>query len=225
MIGIICALDKELQSFLDILENSKETKILNFTIHSGFIKGHECALMKCGMGKMQAAISATLLIEHFQPDLIINSGIAGGYDQKLKTLDTVVSKRVGCYDIDMVFDHLPFGCFDQNERFLECPLNLDNQSNLIKGTIMTADKFVGNREEVDAIFNKHYVNEDITCIDMESYAIALIAHKHNIPWVIFRTISDIIGKENQINDYYQFMALASIQSFNRIMDNFFKEGK
>ncbi len=218
MIGIICALKVEIEAFLNVLENKKEIKILNKLFYQGTISNKECILTICGIGKVQAALSTQLMVEHFKPDLVFNCGIAGGFQKDLKTLDTVFGEKIGCYDIDMVMDNLPYGCFSEETRFLhsefKCP------DGCLKGTIMTADKFAGNRKELEDIFDKHYKGIDITCVDMESYAVCTVLNEHNIPWVVIRTISDLVGENEQIKKYYEFPKLASEKSFQIIMNNY-----
>ena len=220
MIGIICALDVEMGAFLKVIENKKEVKILNTTFFQGQIKGIDVVLTICGIGKVQAALHTQLMIEHFKPQLVINSGIAGGYNKNLKTLDTIFGKVIGCYDVDMVIDGLPYGCFSKETRFFES--SFDTPIGCIEGTIMTADKFAGCREEVENIFNKYFAGLDVTCVDMESYAICTVLNEHHIPFVIIRTISDLIGESEQIKKYYQFPELAADKSFNIIINNFIK---
>lgn len=219
MIGIICALAIEVNEYLKILKNRQDLKILGKTFYQGTINNKECVLTICGIGKVEAGITTTLLLEHFpQVDLIINSGIAGAYDTNLKTLDTIFGVKVGCYDIDMVLDGLPFGCFKKEERFftnkLKTPLGT------IPGIIMTSDCFAGDRCKLTAIFNEHYPNEAISCVDMESYVICQMAERHHLNWVVVRTISDIVGETDQLSTYYNFPEQASQKSFKIIVNNF-----
>ena len=101
MIAIICAMDKELKFFVDSIEDIKETLILDYKFIQGKINQKEVVIVKCGIGKMASGIVTALLIEHYNPQMIINSGIAGGYSKDLKPLDIICVNNVGCYDIDM----------------------------------------------------------------------------------------------------------------------------
>ena len=86
---------------------------------TGDINGHDVVLVKSGIGKVSAGIVTLLMIEHFKPELIINSGIAGGYNHQLKPLDIVIGNKVGCYDIDMRMDGTAYGAFSNEDRIIQ----------------------------------------------------------------------------------------------------------
>lgn len=218
MIGIICALSSEIEEFKKALVLKEETKILKYVFYQGTINQHECVIVQCGIGKVQAGVCTSLMIEHFNPSLVINSGIAGGFDKKLKTLDAVFAATVACYDIDMTIDGKLFGCFENEKRFLKTKIACPKEC--ISGFLMTADKFAGNRQELEMIFDKYFKDIEVTCVDMESYAICSILDDNHIDWIVLRTISDLVGESEQIKSYYNFPELASKKSFDIIMNNF-----
>ena len=222
MIGIICAMDKELKSFENSLNNCCVHEIMGFKFFTGNINQKEVVLVKSGIGKVSAGIVVLLMIEHFKPELVINSGIAGGYHNSLKPLDIVVGNKIGCYDIDMELDGTPFGSITGDKRFIENNLKIeyDLGLNIIYGTLMSADQFQGNRNYLDTIFNKYFVQELVMGVDMESYSIASICDKYNIKWCVVRAISDIIGCESQIESYAQFAEQAAHNAYKIIMKNF-----
>ena len=218
MIGIASALSSELKPFLNILENKTQKEIMGYIFYSGTINNHSVVLAQSGIGKMNASSLITLMIEHYDVDLIINSGIAGGFDKNLKTLDSVQAVRVGCYDINMMLDNLPYGCLEEENRFIESNVKC---SGVISGLIMTADTFAGNRKALEDVFDKYYSNEVVYAVDMESYAVAYVCKKYNVEWVVIRSISDVVGQTNQLEAYYNFPLEASKRSFDIIMKNFF----
>ena len=128
MIAIICALDKELQFYYESLKEKTTHSIMGYDFIEGIINDNKVVIVKSGIGKMAAAVVTTLLIEHFKPSLVINSGIAGGYNKNLKPLDILVVNKIGCYDIDMRLDGLPFGTFDENRRFIEKDIQFNIES-------------------------------------------------------------------------------------------------
>lgn len=222
MIGIICAMDKELESFKDTLTNQLVIDKMGFKFFTGNINGHDVVLVKSGIGKVSAGIVTLLMIEHFQPSLVINSGIAGGYDKTLKPLDIVVCNKVGCYDIDMELDGTKFGAITGEKRFIENQVKISNQLglNIYYGTLMSADQFQGNRNYLDEIFNKYFENELVMGVDMESYSVASICDKYNVKWCVVRAISDIIGCESQIDSYLEFARSAAHNAYTIILKNF-----
>ena len=222
MIGIICALDKELLHFEEELKLTEVKEVMGYSFKVGKINNHEVVLTKCGMGKVASGIVCTLLIEHFKPELIINSGIAGGFKKGLKPLDILNVTKVGCYDIDMVLDGTLFGSITGEPRFLEQNKELKTTSNVnvISGTIMSADCFQSDRNACNKVFDKHFSEEDIIAVDMESYSIALICDKYHVDWCIVRAISDIIGEESQIDSYQEFASIAANNAFLLIKENY-----
>ena len=222
MIGIICAMDKELKSFKSSLKNCQVNEIMGFEFFTGNINQKEVVLVKSGIGKVSAGVVVLLMIEHFKPELVINSGIAGGYNNKLKPLDILIGNKIGCYDIDMELDGTPFGSITGEKRFIENNLKINDDLglNIIYGTLMSADQFQGNRNYLDTIFNKHFDQELVMGVDMESYSVASICDKYNIQWCVVRAISDVIGCESQIESYVQFAEQAAHNAYQIIMKNF-----
>lgn len=222
MIGIICAMDKELKSFISSLENLKEIDVMNFKFYQGNINKHQIVLVKSGIGKVSSGLVTLLMIEHFKPRLIINSGIAGGYHKTLKPLDIVIGNKIGCYDIDMMLDGALFGSISGEKRFIENDIKIEECNNLtIKyGTLMSADQFQGNRDYLDNVFSKYFEDELVMGVDMESYSIASICDKYDIKWCVVRAISDIIGCDSQIDSYNEFAEKAAHNAYTIIMKNF-----
>ena len=90
-IGIIVAMDKEFKQLNTILSDT-QTEHIN---HKNFVRGNledkEIILQQCGIGKVNSAIGAVEMINHYHPDLIISSGCAGGADTSLEVTDVVVA--------------------------------------------------------------------------------------------------------------------------------------
>ena len=196
---------------------------MGYDFIEGLINENKVVIVKSGIGKMAAAVVTTLLIEHFNPNLVINSGIAGGYDKNLKPLDILVVNKVGCYDIDMRLDGIPFGTFDANRRFIENNIQLEKADNVYYGLIMSSDTFAGDRNKLDAIFEEYFEKTEIMAVEMESYAIADICEKYHINWCIIRAISDVVGTESQIESYAEFATNAAKNAYLLIEKNYLKK--
>ena len=91
IIAVICAMDIELEGYKNLLCNSCVEQIIGHEFLVGDYLDNKLVITKCGIGKVNAAWITMLLVEHYNPDLVINSGIAGGYSKQLKTLDVVVA--------------------------------------------------------------------------------------------------------------------------------------
>ena len=99
--GIIGAMEEEVTLLRDKIENRQTLNIAGCEIYTGTLNGTEVALLKSGIGKVAAAMGATLLLEHCKPDVIINTGSAGGLAPTLKVGDIVVSDDVRYHDADV----------------------------------------------------------------------------------------------------------------------------
>lgn len=218
IIAIICAMDIELEGYEKLLEN----KIVEHKLGHEFLVGdyfnNKLVITKCGIGKVNAAAITLLLIEHYNPDLLFNSGIAGGYSKKLKTLDVVVATNLVYSDVDMTTDEftnlrygqlqdLPF-TFKPCEKTLNQVFNMELNNQIYFGTIMTGDQFVTDYRKTDLIVKNHFADLDVLACDMESCAVAHVCYLTKTPFLIVRSISDIIGSTNSF-DYQTFAPIAA----------------
>ena len=96
MIGVICAMAIEAQSFIERLTDCREEKILNISFWEGKLEEKSVVVTVSGVGKVSAGIATALMIEHYRPSLIINSGIAGGFDL-YRLLDVVLGEQIAYY--------------------------------------------------------------------------------------------------------------------------------
>ena len=216
-IGIIVAMHDELVCVEGMLENKRE-----FVADSGslFIIGdagrHEIILTQSGIGKVCAAVRCHKLIARFAPDVIINTGVAGGIDAATRVMDMVVGSEVVYHDV---------WCGEGNEygqvqglpaRYVADAVLLDKvlASNAGKrvygGLICSGDKFITDRDELEAIKTKF--PEGMAC-DMESGAIAQVCCMCKVPFISMRIISDTPGVEGHWEQYTDFWKAAPQQSF------------
>lgn len=215
-IAIMVAMDKELATFQTYLSNVMKTEDGKRLIIQGNLGNNEIILAKGGIGKTAAGSFVTTIIERYHPDYVINMGIAGGYDRKLKPLDIVIATAALYYDVDMTSDEFSKVQYGQLE---EMPLLFKSSQELLDfvettgttinfGYIATGDQFVTDYQHVNEIVKKHFSDLPIVAFDMESAAILHVCYLHQIPCLIVRSISDIIGSTNAI-DYEVFSKTAS----------------
>lgn len=233
IIGIICAMDIELEGYKHILENQVTEIKLGHEFLIGDYLNNKLVITKCGIGKVNAAAITLLLIEHYNPDLLFNSGIAGGYAKKLKTLDVVIATDVVYSDVDMTSDEftdlrygqlqdLPF-TFKPSQEIIKQVFNMKSDYNVYFGTIMTGDQFVTDYRKTDLIVTNHFSDLNILACDMESCAVAHVCYLTKTPFLIVRSISDIVGSSNCF-DYQTFAPIASANATN-IVNFIIKECK
>ena len=198
-IGLLVAMDKEYEQ-LRHLENDN------------------IFVCKTGMGKVNAAINTTQMINNFHPDLIISSGCAGGASTKLNVLDVVVGSRVVYHDAYYGLEDKEYGRVQGLPKYYEAPQklidiakDLDYTHHIHDGLIASGEWFVDSVDKVKEILG-HF--PDAIGIDMESGAIAQTCHIFNVPFISFRVVSDVPAKENNVADYENFWCTVSESSFD-----------
>ena len=215
-IAIICAMQVELDAIKNLLSELKEIKIGPRTFYLGQYKNKEIVLTKCGIGKVNAGITTTLLIDHFKPNLIINCGVAGGYNENLLPLDVVIADQVFYYDVDCTFNEpdIKYGQIQDEPAVFNCSnilVNLLKEKKIALnyhiGNIMTSDKFATDRAYLTDIIDTHFKDQNVYAVDMESSAIAHTANLFGVDIVIVRSISDVVGIE-QTHTYTNFLEQA-----------------
>lgn len=219
IIGVICALDGEIAKYKTLLQGLVIEKICGYDFYVGNLYENKIVAVKCGVGKVNAGVTTMLLAEHYNPDFIFNSGIAGGIPGKVNSLDTVIATHLVYSDVDFTADigeTLKFGQM-QGLPYLFMPSNEVIEKlktlpvSLKYGVIMTGDQFVTDEVATTEKINKHFSDLDILACDMESCAVAHVCYLQNVPFVIVRTISDVVGGNNII-DYYNLLTTAAEQS-------------
>ncbi len=204
--GIITAMDSEFEILRANLEDENKEQVFDITYYFGKIYGHNVVIAKAGIGKVNAASATSILIDHFECNIIINSGIAGGI-KPVKTKDLVIANALVYNDVDATIFGYAYGQVPQMpKKYITNPniiillkriiqkLNL----NYHEGIIASGDKFADNMDVIK------YNEPGILAVDMESTAVAQIATKAGIDFLIIRFISDVIGEASQIELYNEF---------------------
>lgn len=223
VIGIIAAMQPEIKHTIDALEDRKAHSICNVTFYEGFINKHKVIVSLSGIGKVNSAINTTLLINNFKPEVIINSGIAGG-SKELSTFDFVIADKLTYSDFDCQIFNYQFGQVPQMPQFfysdesLKSKLEsfLTNCKISYKNTIvLTADSFRLSANEIKNEISTSFATE------MEGASIAQTCYKLNTPFLSFRIISDILDSENHIEEYNEFEEKCA-QLSSEVIVNFIK---
>lgn len=217
-IGVIVAMDKELDLMLHLLENHGETTVNDLTFHTGTIGHASIVAMKCGIGKVNAAMGTMTLIDSFSPDLIINTGVAGGTGGGAGILDIVVGTRIAYHDVwcgpDTEWGEAA-GCprfFHTDETVNSLPC-LHEGDTVKHGLVASGDIFVSDPEVVARI-RKLY--PEVDAVDMESAAIAQVCYLRAVPFACMRVISDTPGADDNIAQYQNFWEEAPRHTFDML---------
>ena len=194
-IAIIAAMDKEVK-LLKTLESAN------------------VSVFKSGIGKVAAAVAAAQIISEYHPDLIINSGIAGGLDDSLNIGDTGCAEIV-CYHDVWCGEPNAYGQVQGFPLFYKSDTNITAliDAKIKKGLIISGDKFITAPEELAMLKNKF---PEALAVDMESAAIAQTAFMLNTPFVSLRLISDTPGAQHHQEQYDNFWRNAAETSFENL---------
>lgn len=200
MIGIIGAMDSEVSELKNSLENSEITELFGLSFCKGKLFEKDVVVVKSGIGKVNSALCAQLLVTNFGVNKIINTGIAGALGEGLGVFDFVVSTGAVFHDVDVrVFDYkigqipgLP-QIFESDKNMVNVAINAFKRTSFSKnhkiqaGLIASGDQFISSNEQ------KSFIKENFLplCAEMEGASIAQASYLCKIPFVIVRCLSDM----------------------------------
>ncbi|KGA22132.1 MULTISPECIES: 5'-methylthioadenosine/S-adenosylhomocysteine nucleosidase [Pectobacterium] len=216
-VGIIGAMEQEVTLLRDRIENRQTFQRAGCEIYTGQINGVDVALLKSGIGKVSAALGTTLLLEHSKPDVVINTGSAGGLAPTLNVGDIVVSDEVRYHDADVTaFGYEPgqmAGCpaaFLADEKLIALAQAViaELQLNAVRGLVVSGDAFINGAEPLARIRTTF---PKAIAVEMEATAIAHVCHQFAVPFVVVRAISDVADKASHLS-FDEFLSVAAQQS-------------
>ena len=215
-IGIINAMHKEHEQIVSLLADVEEVHKGHFSFVEGNLNNCHLVLMESGIGKVNAAVGAVELIHHCQPDALINTGVAGGIDKRLKVMDVVAGSRVAYHDVDCgpeselgQVQGLPL-YYEADPKLLNAAMDIHTETTIHQGLICSGDQFVTDHCQLDTIKSRY---PDGLAVDMESGALAQVCHLYGVPFLSFRIISDTPGADNHFDQYQNFWGMMADRSF------------
>lgn len=215
-VGIIVAMEEELEQILNITNDIEEKEISGLNFKLGKIEKKNVILVKCGVGKVNAARVTQILIDKLNVEYVINVGSAGALNPLLNIGDIVIGEKLVQHDFDITaFDHdkgyitgVGDYIYSDNtltEKFKQTVNKLLEKEYKIKvGIIATGDIFCTDVEMKNKIYSKF----DADCVEMEGAAVAQVCYLDKIPFIVIRSISDSPNGKNEI-DFDKFVDLAS----------------
>lgn len=214
LIAIIAAMDEEIKYLDKLLTNKSNEMIANVQFIKGTYEQHKIVILKSGIGKVNAAMATTILMEKYKPTYVINTGTAGGVSSDLEVGDVVIANEVVHSDVDVTAFNYDFGQVPQlpptfkADSFLfdkvKLLLNKLSIQNKI-GLVGTADSFMNNEEKIKKL-KKNF--PEIVAVEMEGAAIAQVCYQYSVPFILIRAISDIAGEDSPIS-FQKFIDLAA----------------
>ena len=231
MIGIIGAMEDELSLLCETMGKINAQKSGVFEFSTGKIEGKDVTILRCGIGKVNAAVGCALLIEQFKPDCVINTGSAGGIHPDLKVGDAIISTGLVYHDVDVTgFNYapgqLPGGLpqiFPVKENLIKIAEDavdelkqektLPGSFNHCRGLIGSGDVFLHKPESIAGV---RRIFPDVAAVEMEGAAIAHCCYLFSVPVLVIRALSDVAGTESPVS-FNEFLPVASKHSAHIVM--------
>ncbi|MDG6775432.1 5'-methylthioadenosine/S-adenosylhomocysteine nucleosidase [Glaesserella parasuis] len=216
-IGIIGAMAQEVEILLSYMAEPKLTEIAGCKIYEGKINNTDVALLQSGIGKTASAMGTALLLQLAKPEMVINTGSAGGLDANLNVGDIVISTEVRHHDVDVTAfgyekGQLPANpaAFMANEQLAQIAIKETEKAgfNAVSGLICSGDLFVNGSDMIARIRNDF---PSVKAVEMEAASIAQVCYAFQVPFVVVRAISDVADKESHLS-FDEFLPLAAEKS-------------
>ena len=212
---IIAAMDEEHKEILNIMQNVSREKIYEKEFIKGTINSKQCVLAMSGVGKVNAARTAQILIDNYDIDAVINVGSAGALNEGLNYGDLIISTGCVQHDFDITcFDHpkgyitdigVEISADKKLVHIMKAAVReLDSNIKVVEGIVATGDQF-HNSPEIKRMLRKEFHAE---CDDMEGAAIGQVCMLCNKPFVVVRSISDKPKCKEKV-DFYEYLTMAS----------------
>ena len=220
-IGVIGAMQMEVDNLKASMEDVSVDVYSNVEYVSGKLAGKDVVVAKCGIGKVFAAICAEAMILKFDVDMIVNIGVAGSLTKDLGVLDVAVANNVVQHDMDTSALGDPVGLLsginmvtldaDKDMNALLCDSLSDKGIKFKKGTIATGDQFIAAKEQKERISSMF----EAIAAEMEGGSIGHVCYINQVPFAILRSISD---SEGGAIDYQTFAEQAAEQSIEVVKE-------
>ena len=228
MIGIIGAMNTEVETLISALTNKQETVVAGSHFFSGKLGSTDAVVVMCGIGKVAAAICAQALIDTFHPDVLVNTGVAGGVADGLAQGDLVIATDAVQHDFDLSLfgyakGYMPVWGKDKGspspfpadealaEKLIAAADALGYHA--IRGRVASGDIFVADADL------KHTLATEFgaAVAEMEGAAIAQTAWQNGTPCAIVRAISDLADGSATLS-FEEFEVIAAERSAKLLLE-------
>ncbi|MCM2285493.1 MAG: 5'-methylthioadenosine/adenosylhomocysteine nucleosidase [Desulfobacula sp.] len=219
MIGILGALDEEVNLIREALTDRITVEKAGNLFHCGKLGKMEVSVIRCGIGKVNAAICTQILIDRFQCEKIIFGGVAGALLMGLGQGDVVISSHVVQFDIDLTAFGRRHGELANQDRLIAADPGLieaatrafdqlseemQNPPALMVGTIVSGDSFISDPATIKWLQREF----GAACTEMEGGSVGYTCKINGIPFVIIRIMSDKAG-DKAVEEFDAFLSKSS----------------
>lgn len=225
MLAIIGAMDEEVSRIKEVMTDVTIEKRAGMEFYKGKLAGKDAVVVRCGIGKVNAGMCAQILVDCYQADVMINTGIAGSLQAKIDIGDIVLSEDALQHDMDATGFGYPIGLiprmeqsvFKADEKLIAIAeaacKKVNPEIGVHVGRVVSGDQFISDKVK------KNWLIENFNgyCCEMEGAAIAQAAYLNQVPFLIVRAISDK-ADDSATMDYSEFEAKAITHSVNLILE-------
>ena len=214
-IGIIGAMSDEVAGLKALMQDTQIIRKASMEFYSGILEGKKVVVVQSGIGKVNAALCTQILIDDFQAEVVINTGIAGSLNNDINIGDIVVSTDLVHHDVDAGafgykkgqvpdMDVFSFGSDDALRSLaVKVCREVNPDIQVFEGRIASGDQFVADQGVKDVIVSEF----GAYAVEMEGAAIAHAAYLNHVPCLVVRAISDKADGSAEV-DYPAFEKLA-----------------
>lgn len=213
---IVAAMEVELNALLNEIAEYEEIKVKGETLYR-FERNNKIYYAGLGkIGKVHTAVYLTKMIESLDIERIFNIGTSGGINKDLTTRDVIIATKVGYYDVDVTDFDYKLGQMCGCSQYFACDTeyiknNLrKSELSLVEGIVLSGDTFMNREKYLKSNLVK--LDDDILACEMESGAVGQVCYIYNIPFVVIRSISDIVTRDN--NNFEEHVSNANETSTN-----------
>lgn len=237
-LGILAAMEQEISLVCEMIKNPVRTELGGRTFYRGKLNGIDCVVCFSKWGKVAAAITTTLMIEHFHITDLIFIGTAGALSDKLNVGDIVVAKRLVQHDLDARPIIQRFQIPLTNHIYIKSDTKLSTlainsinkliakdfsevigkeaakefcfiQPKFWQGDVASGDQFISSNEKRQELID---LLPEVLCVEMEGAAVAQVCYEFQLPFTVIRIISDRANHDARV-DFNRFTeAVANIYS-------------
>lgn len=219
-IGIIGAMQEEVEKFRENMAVEEQRNVAGISFYVGTFDGRDVVVCQCGVGKVNAAMCTQILIDRFEVEKVVFTGVAGALEPTLDIGDIVIS--IDCMQHDMDVRPLGFArgmipfmdqsIFVADPELVALAMRAAQEASagkrVIQGRILSGDQFVADLDSVSNL----YLEFGGACVEMEGAAVAQVCALNAVPFVIIRSMSDRADKSADVN-FREFVGMASECSY------------
>ncbi len=195
-LGIIGAMEEEVETLVAQLEEAQSREQAGSVFYTGKLMGLPVVIVRCGIGKVNAALCVQILCDVYGVTHLVNTGIAGSLDATLDIGDLVISQDAMYHDFDCCHFGYPAGrvpgmpvAFEADEqliRYAQEAAQAVHPGHVRLGRVASGDQFICDQAQKNRIVSV----TGAQCTEMEGTGIAQGAYRNGVPFVIIRAISD-----------------------------------